>query len=213
MTKNDLNSDYTIPSTLIQFEHSEVDEKNEILLKVLRVSTICFTKDGDVDVSTTMRSTSKISSCRSISNPINTSSYGIGDSKGGHKVKFHAVKKGQEEIIVFESVRSLSYGKDKKVVFEEDEIMKMLFSSILVTEYHQFAGTRILAPTDRIRILLIFSSQLFPDKIETVQINSRGQTETLIARKELCRERNLWIIEFDNPKLGCGVYAYWIWPH
>jgi hypothetical protein len=75
------------------------------------------------------------------------------------------------------------------------------------------AGTRITAPTESVRLLLYFPKELLPYKLEIIIILINGKVVNGLCRKELVIEKNLWIIEFDNPPLNSGAFAYWIWPH
>ena len=150
------DQDFNYPSTLIVYEHSAVQQDGSYTLNVMRVSTVKFLKEGDIDVIVPRRSTKKIVQSDSISNPTTSEVYGNGTTKGGTKTPFYNKKIGDQEIIVLKSTRELRIGEEKEPPDPEDVIRLTLYEKIFKTKYHHGVGTRINAPTDKLRFLIYF---------------------------------------------------------
>ena len=207
------DDDYDYPSTLIVFEHSPVAEDGSYILNALRVSTVRFLKEGDIDVTIPRRSTKNIAHSDSISNPTTSQIYGDNSSKGGTKTPYYNKKIGEQEIIVLKSTRNLRIGEEKEPPDMEDTIRLVLYENIFKTNYHHGVGTRITATTALIRLLIYFPKNYFPSKVQSVLIDEKGKLYPDIMRIEQDLDERLWVAECDNLEKGVGAFVCWVWPH
>lgn len=208
--KDNSIADYEIPSNLIVYTFKSFDSQGNYRLNILRVSTLNFLVDGDVNVVTTRRDTNIIAESKSISNPLEYSSFGEGTPKGGSVTEYKDVKSGQYEILVMESVRNHKIGIQSPPP-PDDILLKTLYANLLKTKYYEFVGTRFLAPTRNNRLLLYFPKKYLPKTINAVVVNRNGKILRRCIQSKLVEDKNLWIFECHKPDLFSGFYAYWKW--
>ncbi|MCI5125269.1 MAG: hypothetical protein D3925_12540 [Candidatus Electrothrix sp. AR5] len=202
---------FDIPSMLVSYKYGEKDKEGFFDYESLRVYTLRALSTEDFLFVIPKRSTNKVERDVSVSDITDTKTEGIGTYSSISQKVYRNNYFGKHYINVSMSKWRVRPGIRSKPN-PEDIIQNTLYDKILLNEKHDYIGTRIVAKTERLRILINFNRrEHVPKQVLMVQIYEDGTFKEKEPRVEIVEEKKLVIVEVDKLDSHSGIYVHWIW--
>ncbi len=203
--------EFDTPVSITHFAQGPVSESGEYNLVARRFTTIRSLGGGDLRVCIPMFSHGKIKSAISLSDPDRMSAYTSSSAEGLCEIEILSSKPGEYFLIVLESEREVKIGAPHQKPNPSNLIMRTLLEKVLRSNLYSFFGTRTIAPTQYVRIVLQFAKGSKPKRLHPVEVTKHG----VIVNREFVvadlPERDIYVAELQNPETGGGVYIWWKW--
>ena len=204
---------FTIPNTHTYFRHGRLDD-NRVPLTVRKIMSIKCLKTKELSIGYPVFTTGKIDESVSLSDPGRMELTKPNEIEGRNSLNITG-KRNTQYLIVVESKRTVF--PNIMCNHPDDKVLASLIKKRIKTENHDFCGTRIIARTSSLRIIVEFSNSFKPDFVHPIQINEHGEiirdeksTDFVTAVR---KDGTLFILDLHQPELNSGVYVWWEWPN
>ncbi len=194
------------------FRYGAINEaKNKMLVNVLTVLSLKALKPGNHVIKRYRYSSGKIRSFYESNKSTEIRNYGIDNQKGRMEITWKNTQIGDKRLFCFDGRQENTFGA-KQTIFDEGDLINASLKKLMLTDRHDFAGTRLLYPADNVRLMILFSKNYYPDEVSVIKLDEAGNEMRNTCIVERVSNKDLWIVDASQVQKGTSIYAYWAWP-
>jgi hypothetical protein len=205
---------FFIPNTLSFFRHGDLDEY-KVPLIARRIMSVKSLRNKKLLIKYPIFTTGTLDAAVSLSDPGRMKLIQPSEVESHNSIEIIS-RKNAQYLIVSESKRTSFPTKMCNPPSEFNKVIHSLVENRIKTEKHDFCGTRVIAHTRSLRIIVEFSSKFKPNFVHPIQIDENGNiirdeksTDFIMATQ---RDGTLFIVDLHEPEVNSGVYVWWEWP-
>lgn len=205
---------YYVPNTLSYFRHSTL-VGTYVALTARRIMSIHALRTKKLLIKYPIFSTGTLENAVSLSDPGCMKLIKPNEVEGYNSLEIVAKRK-EQYLIASESKRIVYPDKMCNAPSEFNKVIHSLIKHRITSPKHEFNGTRVVAKTRSLRIIVEFDPTFKPDYVHPIQIKEDGN----IMRDEkssdfvmaVRKDGTLFILDLHRPDVNSGVYLWWKWP-
>lgn len=210
---------YYSPNTIVYFSHGSLKEDNTLDVRARRIMTLCSLKNTSFKVSYPITTRGTINSTTSLSHPDMMNL--VSEKKGGiNSIEIDGAVRNQYFIIASESDRTITPGIIKNRPGYADKVLTTLFEKRLDQGLNRdFSGTRIVAKTDAVKLMVEFDPECCPERVYPIHISEDGvilrgeeNNDYISPKYSSSNQRPFFIYRLNSPEINSGFYLWWEWP-
>ena len=210
---------YFCPHTLTYFSHGPQSPDGSVYLNTKRIMTLKALRSTSFEVSYPVKTRGKIDQALSLSHP-NMMSIVKKDNSDRNTLQIEGATQGQYFIVASESERTITPDTIRSRPSSCDKVLTTLFERRLDQGVNlDFAGTRIVAKTDAVKLIVEFDPSNCPDEVFPINIAEDGTIlreenngDFIAAKNTTQNQRPFFVYRLNNPPLRSGFYLWWKWP-
>lgn len=211
---------YYCPSTLSYYRHGPLCGE-EVDLIVRRILTVRVADSNrDILVQYPVFTTGGMNASYSLSDPERMTVLDRGENSGYAKLNISKGKVGSQHLVASESNRTSYPWKKSNRPSAENVVINSLLEKRITSDDRDFSGTRIVAKTSHVRLIVEFDKEFCPSAVHPIQISQDGEILrdershdfVLLKPEESKRKSQIFVLDLENPDPLSGVYLWWTWP-